>query len=302
MNKIYIVLQAYSHRNYVNEALYLIFSYIRNHKNWLSNEVAFVIYTDLAEEFAILQKYTDIFFIESINQSQIIDWHGEPAFLHRGKIKMIEDFFQKYEGHLLYMDTDTYFLKESSEIFEKIRAKRNLMHTAEGKISSKKNPIFSKIYKFIKNQHFTISTGKTIKIPTETIMWNAGVIGLHHSKKYLIQEILELCDVMYKKYDKHVMEQLSFSYILENENFIEASDAYIFHYWDFKEFRKTLKEFFDFYSDTDLLTMAGKSWQIMPQKLIADRAIYYQKLPSWKKFVEVKIKRKEWQAPSIKLI
>jgi hypothetical protein len=49
------------------------------------------------------------------------DWRGSIDFVHRVKIKILQDAAQKYEGKFIYLDTDTYFLPK---ILRKIRGKK----------------------------------------------------------------------------------------------------------------------------------------------------------------------------------
>lgn len=296
MKPIYIVLQAYGHQDYSNEALYLILSYIRTHQNWQNNSLQFVIYTDIEEELKVLENYKDIFHIEKVTQNNIQDWQGKPPFVHRAKIKIIQDFFSKYEGHLLYMDTDTYFLKDATYIFEEVRAGERFMHIAEGQISTKKNPIFRKTYNFLQKESFEFE-GNNLKIPLETSMWNAGVLGIPQAQKNLANRVLELSDKMYQKYEKHIIEQLAFSYLMNLESSAHPSDKYIYHYWRFKEFREILKDFFNFHKDLSLEELAEKSTQIIPSELNGDKEKYYE-LSFFGKTLR-KIKGGKWKIPKV---
>lgn len=289
----YIVLQAYGNLHYVHETLYLILSYIRLDADWKQKNIRFVIYTDMPEAFRLLKDHSDIFLFEYVEQKQITEWQGTPPFVHRVKIKILQDFFQKYEGNLLYLDTDTYFLQSPEKLFQQIQKGFYLMHLKEGIVSDGYNTLAKKIHRLLEKQVFVIGQ-KNIKIPTDTPMYNAGVLGIASGKKDVLQEVLAWTDRLYACYQKHIMEQLAFSYVLSQGNLLESQEI-VFHYWDFKEFRGILQQFFDFYAHHSLEELAEKSYQIIPKELSKDKEMYYQ-LSFWGK-LRRKIKGSKWVIP-----
>jgi hypothetical protein len=90
------------------------------------------------------------------------------------------------------------------------------------------------------------------------------------------------------------MEQLAFSYMLSQGNLLESQEI-VFHYWNFKEFREILQQFFDFYAHHSLEELAEKSYQIIPKELSKDKEMYYQ-LSFWGK-LRRKIKGSKWVIP-----
>jgi hypothetical protein len=89
-------------------------------------------------------------------------------------------------------------------------------------------------------------------------MWNAGVLGISKSVSNCYQQVLDLTDKMYSQYPKHVMEQLAFSYVLQNQTQIHPADKVILHYWNQKdEYQILINTFLE--QNLDLATVQ-KNW------------------------------------------
>lgn len=182
------------------------------------------------------QIFEDKIKIIPLTAEMIQKWRGEIDFVHRVKIEVLIDFFKRFEGHCFYIDSDTIFLDSPAEIIKGIENHELYMHINEGMIKSKINPIFKKMYKFLKAH---------TDVPLDSQMWNAGMIGIHNDDKDLLYKILNLTDEWYIIFPKHVIEQFAVSYILQSQKPIKATDHIIHHFWDFKEFRNHIDYFFD---------------------------------------------------------
>ena len=124
-------------------------------------------------------------------------------------------------------------------------------------------------------------------------MWNAGVIGMNSSQKNLLDTILWLSDVMYEKYQKHVMEQLAFSYCLQTNHTIKPTDYAIYHYWFFKEFRTVLEKFFNEHQGKSLQELSLLIDEINPEILVIPKKTY-EAMPKWKRWLW-KLQSKTWE-------
>ncbi|MBC8109984.1 MAG: hypothetical protein H7Y04_02885 [Verrucomicrobia bacterium] len=283
----YLLYQAYGHADIFNECFYSILSFFRTSTTITTKQVKIVVYTDKPEKFADYPVIT-----EKLAAEKITEWRGEKDFVHRLKIKVLQDFFSKYpQAALIYSDTDTAWLQDGYSLFEEIKNGTLYMHIREETLDSKTTLLGRKIYRFLKKNDFGI--------PLDTFMWNAGLIGMNEKKQDLLQEVLKLSDKMYAAYQKHVMEQLAFSFIFQKYGRILPAENYVYHYWNFKEFRVVLNDFFmetascsfeekvalsvcilpfemakaknDFKKQPYLLQkirkMIGKSWQMPPYTL-----------------------------------
>ena len=211
-----IVYQSYGSNTIYTQTLFSIFTL----KNFLDEKGSnfpyhIIVYTDKAEVFSRYKIDTSI-----ISQQLIQEWKGKYNFVHRVKIKIIEDVAQKYNDTIIYIDSDTYFLKSPIELFNSISPDISLMLTNEGQISKNNHKL---LYKFLAKNNFDV---KNIK----RYMWNAGLIGIDKSNLHLIKQILELNDEIYEKFYRHIVEQFCFSYLLQTNTSINSTDDYLFHY------------------------------------------------------------------------
>ncbi len=99
-------------------------------------------------------------------------------------------------------------------------------------------------------------------------MWNAGALGFQSSDRSLLEKVLELTDKIYSEFPKHIVEQLAFSVVFSDQpnRSLKAMDGKIFHYWNFKEFRNTLKGFFK--KNQDEVAIEKEFLKINPEELI----------------------------------
>lgn len=223
----YFVIQCYGKERILREAKYCVLSLLKYIKG--DDRYSIVLYTDNAAFFSDISQYV---VCEPMTPAMVQEWKGEHNFVHRVKVKMLMQFAQKYEGKFIYLDSDTWFKSHPQPLFDLIDEKNALLHLPEAQLKSKANPIIEKINRFVKGREFVLSNSKET-IPTEYYMWNAGVIGLQTPVMPLLDKVLELTDAMLAQYQKHVMEQLAFSYFLQKEYTPHRSDEEIEHYWPF---------------------------------------------------------------------
>jgi hypothetical protein len=285
----YIVYQAYGSIDILNELIYSIASFYNQSNNLPVN---IVVYTDNVK---YLSKYLPSSIIyEELSTSKIKEWRGEIDFVHRVKVEMLLDFCRKYSGNVLYLDTDTIFTKSPDNLFRAISNDILVMHTSEGKMSITKNRLFEKITDFLKNKLFDLN-GNSITISSEQEMWNAGVLGFTTEKNHLLYDVLALTDILHKQYKKHIMEQLSFSYIFLKNGLLTAAENQVFHYWNFKEFRQLLKEYL-LEQDTFEKILAT-SHTINPAQLILPKIRFEKQAHLLQQFKKHVLKQK-WYMPN----
>lgn len=234
MNTQYIVYQAYGKRDILNEVLVSISSLYK--VTSFSTRPQIVIFTDSTSYLASFLP-TEIQLIDT-PISKWKEWKGIQNFVHRAKIEMLRHFSDSFSGDVLYCDTDTYFVSDPKNMFNQIAKGDLIMHLDEGALRNSDNLVFRKLEKFLRNYQ---CQGKSI--PSETHMWNAGVLGFSTNDKPILDQVLALSDDLYASFQKHVMEQLAFSVCFQQKTRHECQDV-IFHYWDFKEYRQLLDQFF----------------------------------------------------------
>lgn len=228
----FFVYQAYGKIEILQQTVFSVISLLASLKEPSAAQI--LIYTDQESYFRkFFEDHPQIHY-EPLSQEVIQKWRGEIQFVHRLKIEMLLHAEAKYKGKFIYLDGDTYFLSSPMPLFRKIDVGHTLMHLPEGKISALRDPLSRKIKRFLRREQFDLE-GTRYMISPDLIMWNAGVIGYASSHQGLLKKILHLTDLTYKKYQKHVMEQLSVSEVLQKATTVQRTDDVIYHYWNQKE-------------------------------------------------------------------
>ncbi|MFN7904999.1 MAG: hypothetical protein ACK5P5_07420 [Pseudobdellovibrionaceae bacterium] len=228
----YFVYQAYGKAEILQQTLLSIISLLAQTSKVSTFRV--LVYTDQIQFFRNVLGTNSCVDYELLTPEKILNWKGQIQFVHRLKIEMLLDVLSGYKGKFIYLDGDTYFLSNPMELFLRINDSDTLMHLPEGQIDVMKDPLSQKLKKFLRREQFQIA-GQKRSISTSTIMWNAGVIGFSSVHVDLFQEILNLTDQTYGRYQKHVMEQLSVSVVLQLKTRVHRTDDLIFHYWNQKD-------------------------------------------------------------------
>lgn len=238
----YLVYLVFGNDNFYNEVFYSILSYFKYHQE---NENQIIILTDNVAFFK--HKIPHHIIYQELNEEKIKLWKGKINFVHRVKIKAIQEVSSHYSGNFLYLDTDTYFTENCSKIFKNINSNSIYFDKCEGKLIDNLGGIAKKMRKFLKTQNeFEIKSSiEKVKIDENFIVWNAGVIGFNSNSTKNLVFIEELVDVLYSKCRLFIMEQIAFNYFFQIETILLVADETIHHYWYFKEFRTVLTDFFN---------------------------------------------------------
>lgn len=254
-----ILYQAYGNINIINECK---FSLLRLLDVYAQQEPPpVIIYTDDPQSFQVFEKSLNIVF-RQIDAQQILQWKGDINFVHRVKIEVIKEALSEVQNGLVYCDTDTYCMHSLQPIFQSISPSTVFFHLKEGVIEND----FKKWTRFFK------LTRMHDVAALQTEMWNAGVIGLHKDHMPLLNDVLALTDEIYPKFSKHTVEQFSFCYTFQKHGIrIAAAEPVIFHYWDLKEFRLLLKDFFDKYKSSTVDELVSQSKKILPEFILPQK-------------------------------
>lgn len=263
-----ILYQAYGSDDIKNELLFSLASLLPFASE---NQYLIKIYTDDEGYFnrPFLEELRIQF--EPLDQNRIAEWKGEDQFVHRLKIKLIQDFIEKGGTEGLYLDTDTIFTQAPDPLFEGIHQGNFWMHESEGTLFPSKVRLFQKIARFVKNNPDNLTGLPYASEILKMKMYNAGLIGFDYRLGNEIDKVLQLNDGLYELYPKHIMEQLAFSLILAKTFDLKEAKAFVFHYWNLKEIRPLLKTFFEKFGHADAQTVVQKSTTINPQQLLIDK-------------------------------
>ncbi|MBC6988298.1 hypothetical protein [Hymenobacter sp. BT491] len=160
---------------------------------------------------------------------------GKIDFIHRMKICLIDETFVKYPGaKLLYVDSDTFFIKDPLPWMQSIVDGRSFMHVFEYKFEEYRHvpmPTYWAFINLIETKIFRTSKGER-RVSLDMESWNAGVMGLPSSVAELLPDIYDLTDQFYPPTSHSTCEQYAFSLILKEQTQLSACAEYVFHYWE----------------------------------------------------------------------
>ncbi len=246
----YIVTQCYGNEGVFLECAYCLLSLSRLYNPEQLSNLQIWVYTDNPGWFKMFKDCSLPVYFRAIDHNTIKAWRGRIDFVHRVKIELLKDFTKDKNGNILYVDTDVIFTHNIDSLFQNIRAGKLYMHVNEGLVSSKSNPMLTKLDAHLRdNSHLKVN-GRPVN---ELSMWNAGVLGFNTVYRYLLDEVLAYTDAEYPAFPKHIIEQFAFSVYFQQTGVVKCASPYILHYWNLKEARPLLASFFHHFN--------AKSWQ-----------------------------------------
>jgi hypothetical protein len=287
-----ILYQAYGGQDFVNECRYSLLKYLQVYNLTPPSHTALVVYTDMPDAFADFAPFLQRLSTRKLPKETVQKWRGSINFVHRVKIEMLLDFLQSFNGNVLYCDTDTYLKEPIESIFEDIRQGAFYLHQYEGVVDKTINPSFQKWETFLSTTPLHYNN-KRVEFTKKLKMFNAGVVGLNSSHKYVLQDVLALTDTIYAKFPKHIAEQFAFSYCFQKSGTIKAADHLIAHYWNLKEFRQLLQKFFVTNAEESIPNLIKKLHAIDAMAIQEEKNAYEQ-LPFLQKLAR-KLLGKAWK-------
>ncbi|MDD1793600.1 hypothetical protein LRP50_10715 [Enterovibrio sp. ZSDZ42] len=189
-----------------------------------------------------------------IDQNIMNEWRGSDDFFWRIKMKAIEAAaLRNPEQDILYVDSDTFYVRNMDVIANGLSKGQSFMHENEGKLCGMTSKTPRNMWKSLQGKTFA---GVTINEDTE--MWNAGVIALHRSHaKQTISLAIDICDEICKTdCPRRLVEQFAFSVALKHSSILTAAENQIGHYWGNKpDWNAKIVDFFMF------STLSGSSFE-----------------------------------------
>ena len=277
-----ILYQAYGGIDFINECRYSLLKYLGVYNLKTPANTGVYIYTDQPHHFSDFLPFISTLQCLPVNETMVKAWKGPLGFVHRFKIEMIRDFLNRFNGNVLYFDTDTYLTAPLEAIFSDIDKGTFYMHEYEGVIDRTKVPSFHKWEKFLSTTpvHYN---GTQVAFSKNLRMYNAGAIGLSSSHKNLLQDVIALADSVYEKHPKHIAEQFAFSYCLQKAGEVKTADQAVAHYWNLKEFRQLLHVFFTRNMEESIPTLVKKLHHINAMTIMQHKTSY-QNMPFLQRF------------------
>ena len=291
-----LVYQAYGHKAIYQEAALSILSWLHQPG---SDHAQVLVYTDAPEALQGLIGARGNVFYQPVAAAQWKAWRGEIDFVHRVKICVLQDAFERVGGPLLYLDTDTVWLGPADTLMDALNVGQRLMHLPEGTLATG-NALNQKIYKAIKGQTMEAGVGQTFRAEGGLMMYNAGVLGLLAKDASLLDQVLTLTEALYRALPKHVMEQLAFSYVLQQAGPVKSANGPVLHYWNLKALRDQLPAFFE--------SLQGQPKETWPAAAAAlgqalktpyEAELAYRSLPGWGRAFR-KMTGRRWHMPDLR--
>lgn len=229
-----------------------------------------VIYTDGA--LALEQESFDFkITINILSRSQRSEWLSNTNYLLVLKPRVIKHFLDHHRGNVLFLDTDTFLMRDPADLFGAISRGELVMHLKENIITKRKS-----FRENVLPHVFSLANGSPFRIGSGTAMWNSGVIGISNRHAGLLEEALFLINQLWKIGRWHTIEQLALSYFFQRERKILAADRHVMHYWFFRQTRYLLGHYFNINGE------AGKKLirELTAQELL-DKRLSYEQLPQY---------------------
>ena len=234
-----------------NELIYSLSSLNEIAGQSVKEKLKIVIYANRPFALPVYLEGLDITF-SILQESTISEWVKKANghfFVVKAWITL--ETLSKFGTCTVLLDTDTFFYKDPEPLFTKIQEGYSVMHLREYNIFSDSN-----LNTFFAQRSFNSLDGNSNSIHPGCYMWNAGVVGVHPDNIYLLPEIISLTEQLSFETNnqgwRNLLEQISFSYFLENQrNGMVEAEGYIFHYWFFKYARYLLGSYFNEFSQSD---------------------------------------------------
>lgn len=203
------------------QASFSILSFLRS--NLISNVC---VVTDRPNYYRYFGTHVDII---EIDDETMTEWRGHHDFFWRIKMKGIEAAVLRNPGsNILYVDSDTFYVKDLAIIKQGLDQGISFMHEREGTLYNSSSKTFTKMWNVISNKSFS-----DVTIDIESAMWNAGVIAINGEKaKNIINHAIDICDaICATPCTRRLVEQFAFSIALQNAGELRAAENQIAHYW-----------------------------------------------------------------------
>ena len=159
------------------ELIYSLLSFNKVAGNWTKENVEIIIFTD--DEIELPDGVFDLLSIQikTVSKDMISEWVKScNDFFLIVKARILADFLESTDTNALLVDTDTFFMKDPKDLFEKVSKGELIMHLKEHKISKR-----AEMIGYFNKNKFKLINGEAFSIGSDCEMWNSGVIGINSS-------------------------------------------------------------------------------------------------------------------------
>ncbi|WP_152045247.1 hypothetical protein [Aureimonas psammosilenae] len=208
------------------EAVFSVLSAVHKAGSGLKR-LRIVVYTDDRTPFEGLPvEFRDL------SKEELAAWDGPHGYRHRRKIMAMADSLERFPGKVVFLDSDTWFLRSPEALFRTVTGEKRPLHLPEGSIATVRAPGFAAWHRYLLGHRFDAANGAKFAIPSDIVMWNSGVVGLTSDDRPLMAEALRIVDQMTATFDEApTAEQLALSHVIQAQREAVSSDGIVFHYW-----------------------------------------------------------------------
>lgn len=186
-----------------------------------------VVYTDSPQRFAHLPVRT-----VELDGELLSRWSGPDGYAHRRKLEAVAAALRSTSGRVVFVDGDTWFRRPAGELFDRVDARRALMHVAENHLVSSGLDYNRELADHLRAGRFTDRAGTPYDFSADPVSWNSGVIGLTGDHVELVAEALHLLDQLQPAGLRvHTLEQFVLGAVLERSLEVGEALDVVYHYW-----------------------------------------------------------------------
>ena len=252
----YILYCAFRKPELVNETIYSLLSLYYTCSDL--DGIQIIILTDRNMDWSGLTKYIpeakQNLSIAYIEDEVIEEWTNWGTYPFTIKIKAIEYVLKKYKGKLIFIDSDTFILKDIGDLFNKISKDRFVMLFANHLDfwGLKETGMYESLFAQIEIKHERMIFQKdTFEIPLSFRHYNSGIIGICYENYNILEEVLALSNLAFQKYHMVVAEEFAYACTFQKYGRIHTCDSFVFHYLYAKWARFFGARFFQLYYNQD---------------------------------------------------
>lgn len=186
------------------------------------------LYTDKPDRYVWLAKDIEI---EHLDETLIDKWLGPERFFFRAKPCLILHHWARCpDDAIFYFDSDTLCTGSPLDLEAKLRSGVFFMHLPECRVCDGRTNERREYRRRLLDR--PLKCGLALR--EESMMWNAGVIGLRSGDRTLVETVLLAVDEMTAlglSPRTRLKEQLAFSLAAQDTGNLEAADSHFIHYW-----------------------------------------------------------------------
>ncbi|RQO69619.1 hypothetical protein DBR43_16230 [Pedobacter sp. KBW06] len=233
-----LVLLSYGRISEYQRAIFSILSFYSWSDEADLKKVRTIVYTDDPSFFRKHLSHIEIEYVMLTNEL-LMEMLGDSDYIHRRKVGVIDLTFKKYPaGHLLFIDSDTFFIGNPAKILNGFSTGTSFMHKREYNFeeglqffSAFNQGKYPKAFiNYISDRDFVVN-GKTERFSKHDYSWNSGVLGLNAAFSACIPDVFKLTDEFYVNSQWFISEQLAFALVLQKTTAIVPTEELVLHYW-----------------------------------------------------------------------